>query len=148
MIEVDRLVMYKINNEYKFAIINKENTKVTIVVDNAIVDFNEKKVFTFKYIAGNDIDDEYEITSESFRDFLHIALCNNRKSIVSPAPSILPNYKKFAKLEELIPCRGIKLDRKDLAKIEKYLNKTVFKKIVEEEKRKQEKENSLEYVNF
>lgn len=148
MIEVDRLVLYKCLDKYKFAIVNKDKTKVALVVDDKVMDFDEKKLFTFKYIAGNPIDDEWEVSSHSFKDFLHIALADSdRTSLVYPSASMLPKYTKFQDIKNIISCVGITLGREDLKKIEKYLNKIVFKKLIKQEEY-QEQKDYIEYSNF
>ncbi len=149
MISVDRLVLYRCDNEYKFAIINKLKTSVALVVENKIIDLDKEKVFSFKYTAGNCIDDEWEVESTSFRDFLHLALADSdRKDIIYPPASLLPDYNKFKKIKKQIPCMGINLEREELRQIEKYLNKTVFKNIVKYEQAKQKAKQKIEDIEY
>lgn len=135
MIEVDRLVMYRCDDEYKLAIINKDETKVALVVDNIITDFHKENLFKYKTWAPGDIGDFHKIEKNSFRDFIYGLAKDDRENVfVDPDYMKLPNSKKFKKISELIPHLGIQLEREQLAEIEKYLNKTIFKKIIEKEK--------------
>ena len=149
MISVDDLVFYKYGNQYRFAIISKNENKLVLVTSNTVIkNFNAKDVFAFYYWGGNDIDDEYPVRSINFVDFLHLALASESgQSLITPKPETLPNYKKFIKLKEIIHCRGIKLERDDLEKIEKFLNAKVFKNIIKKENAKIKK-TDLEYENF
>ncbi|MBO4412717.1 MAG: hypothetical protein J5779_01745 [Clostridia bacterium] len=147
MIEVDRLVMYRYGDEYRLAIINKDRTLVALVVNNKIVNFHKENLFTHKYWGGNEIDGYEELESSSFRDFIRRLANDDRKHVLTyPDSRLLPDPKKFQKFDQLIPHLGIALEREQLAKIEKYLNKTVFRELIEHDHRKPK--NNLEYTDF
>ena len=147
MIDSFGLVLYKHNGEYKFAIISDDKKFATLVEDKNVVNFNKDNIFIFKYTAFDPVKDDYvEVESPSFYDFMDFAIASDqdRKNIFTyPEPKNLPSVKELLKVREQMNNYWLHTEDNDLRKIEKYLNKILFKKL-EKHKQLEKQDGDLE----